>query len=139
MMSRRLAPALAIVMVAGCGRPSLPANASPPKDFAELQGRYDALAAGLREAEVAAFLGKPGRGLVGYSMLPVQRKPEGEDRARASGEVDKYWASADWTGAVHAVFRPDGTVRLVELLRLTPTGPVLPRPAPEGPAPPPPG
>jgi hypothetical protein len=48
----------------------------------------------------------------------------------AAGEFDKNWASTDRTCAIRVVFRADGKARLIELLRMTPMGPV-PCPAEE--------
>ena len=117
----------ALLVVAGCGRTQLPANPSPPKDRADLEARYGAIETGVHEPEVAAFLGKAGAALAGYSTQPVRRKPEGETGVVAAGETSKFWASDDGAGAIHVVFRPDGRARLIELLRITPMGPP-PRP-----------
>src|SRR5438552_3327367 len=94
----------ALVGMAGCGRNKLPANASPPKDRAELESRYDALSIGVPESEVAAFMGKNGAAVAGYSTQPVKGKPEGGSVQTAPGESDKYWASADGTSAIQVVF-----------------------------------
>src|SRR5262245_32281911 len=119
-----------LLVIAGCGPRPLPTNAAPPKDRAELEARYEMLHTGTPEAEIAAFLGKAGAGIAGYSTSPIKRKPEGGNAMPAAGEFDKNWASADGTCAIRVVFRADGKARLIEILRMTPMGPV-PRPAEE--------
>lgn len=113
----------ALLVLTGCGRSPLPANPSVPKDQAELEARYNAIEAGAPESEIAAFMGKRGAEVAGYSTQMLKRKPEG-DVNMAAGESDKHWASIDGAGAIRVVFRSDGKARVIELLRMTPMGPV---------------
>lgn len=114
---------LVLLILTGCGRQPLPANPHPPKDTAELESRYARLDVGTPESEIAAFLGKPGAEVAGYSTTVVKSKPPAGGEMVA-GETDKHWASADATGAIRVVFAPDGTARLIQLLRLRAMGPV---------------
>jgi hypothetical protein len=125
MTSERLAFLLAAVVcvVAGCGREPLPANQATAKNRAELEARFDRIAPGHSESEVAAYMGKPGAQVAGYSTSMLKRKPEGAISEFNANETDKYWASDDWAFAVRVVFDAGGKAKTIELLRLTPTGP----------------
>src|SRR5262245_54720387 len=90
-MSRLLALLLsisALLCLACPARQPLPSNASPPKDQAELESRYERLQAGIAEPEIAAFMGKAGAEVAGYSTSVVKRKPESGSEM-AAGETDK--------------------------------------------------
>jgi hypothetical protein len=115
---------LLLVVVLGCGRSQPRAHSWPPKDWAELEARYDELDTGMTEQEIAAVMGKAGGALAGYSSQMMKRKPADGSAGMANGESMKGWASDDWKGGVEVVFRSDGKARLIALLRLTPMGPV---------------
>jgi hypothetical protein len=109
-----------LIVVAGCGRKPLPASLAPPRDRAVLERRFEALQTGIPEPEIAAFMGKPGTVLAGYSTHVLQRKPEGEGQIMGPGESEKCWASDDKTDAVRVVFGSDVKARLIELLEIKP-------------------
>jgi hypothetical protein len=112
----------ALFAVAGCGGvQQLTANHSRPKDWADLEARYEALGFGASEPEVANSMAKRGARLTGFSSQVVKRKPDGA-AAIGAGESDRYWTSEDGAGAIRIVFRSDGKSRLIELVRLTPSG-----------------
>lgn len=111
-----------VLLSLGCSRQPLPANNTVAKDQAELAARYERIEVGTPEAEIAAFMGKPGAEVAGYATHAIKSKPATGDVAGPEGS-DKYWASEDWKVAVRVVFRADGTARLIQLLRLTPMGP----------------
>ena len=111
----------ALFAVAGCGGQQSSTNHSRPKDWADLEARYEALGFGASEPEVANSMAKRGAKLVGFSSQVVKRKPDGA-AAIGAGEADRYWTSEDGAGAIRIVFRSDGKSRLIELVRLTPTG-----------------
>ena len=72
----------ALLVMAGCGRQPLPANQNPPKDQADLKARYERLEIGIPELEIAAFMGKAGAEVAGYSTEVVKRKPQAGARWR---------------------------------------------------------
>jgi hypothetical protein len=113
----------ALHVMAGCGRQPLPANQSPPRDQADLEDRYERIELGTPEPEIAAFLGKAGAAVAGYSTQVVKRKPQAGGEM-AAGDSDKHWASADGQGAIRVVFGPDGKARQIQLLRMRAMGPV---------------
>jgi hypothetical protein len=112
-----------MLSLSSCSRPPLPANASPPKDRAELEARYERLEPGMPEEEIAAFMGKAGAEIAGYSSSVVKRKPETGGEAGA-GRTAKNWASDDATSAIRVVLDSNGKARQIQLLRMTPMGPV---------------
>lgn len=111
----------ALFAVAGCGDQQLSTNHSRPKDWADLEARYEALGFEASEPVVANSMAKRGAKLIGFSSQVVKRKPDGA-AAIGAGESDRYWTSEDGAGAIRIVFRSDGKSRLIELLRLTPSG-----------------
>jgi len=113
----------AFLVMAGCGRQQLPVNQKPPKDQADLEARYERIEIGTPEPEIAAFMGKSGAEVAGYSIQVVKRKPEGGSDM-VTGESGKHWASDDSRGAIRVVFGSDGKARLIQLLRMRPMGPV---------------
>ncbi|MFL5245457.1 MAG: hypothetical protein ACJ8FY_25455 [Gemmataceae bacterium] len=113
---------VALLAMFGCARQQLPGNQKPPKDQADLEARYERIEIGTPEPEIAAFLGKRGADVAGYSTQVVKRKPEGGSDM-AAGESHKYWASEDSQGAIRVVFGSDGKARSIQLLRLRPMGP----------------
>ena len=119
----------ALLVLTGCGRQPLPANQNPPKDQADLEARYEQLETGIPEPEIAAFMGKAGAEVAGYSTQVVKRKPQAGGEM-AAGESHKHWASADYKGAIRVVFGSDGKTRQIQLLRMQAMGPV-PRPPEE--------
>ena len=114
---------LGLLALIGCARAPLPANSAPAKDAAELKTRYDALSLGLAEPEIAAFLGKSGALIAGYSSQVLKSKPAVGEAAVVASDSSKFWASEDWAGAIHVVFGSNGRAKLIQLLRITPTGP----------------
>src|SRR5262245_48880755 len=125
-MVRTLLALLLVLFFGGCGGTAKqpPANQKPPRDWAEFEGRFHQLEVGMSEAKVAAWLGKRGHAIAGYSFAVAKHKPDGVD---PGGGSVKYWASDDWTGAIRAVFRTDAQGQPIAssfaLLRLTPMGP----------------
>ena len=113
----------ALLVMAGCGRQPLAANQNPPKDRADLEARYERLEIGIPEPEIAAFMGKAGAEVAGYSTEVVNRKPQAGGEM-AAGESDKHRASADGKGAIRVGFGSDGKARLIQLLRMRAMGPV---------------
>jgi hypothetical protein len=111
----------AFVAMAGCGDPQSSTSHSRPRDWADLEARYEGIETGRIEPEIATFMWKRGAKLLGYSSVVVKRKPDGA-AAIGAGESDRYWTSEDGAGAIRVLFRSDGKSRLIELVRLTPSG-----------------
>ena len=83
-----------LVGTMGCGRNPLPVNSTVPKNRAELESRYDALTIGVPEAEVAAFMGKNGAQVAGFSTQVLKHMPQGGSWESTPGQTDKYTGPA---------------------------------------------
>ena len=113
----------ALMGVIGCGPKQLPTNSTTPANRAQLEARYEELEDGMREADIAAFMGKNGAQVAGFSTQVLKHKPQGGSWESTPGQTDKYWASDDSTSAIHVVFGADGKAKLIQLVQLTPMGP----------------
>src|SRR5262245_27054372 len=69
-------PLASLRVMIGCPRQPLPAKPTPPVDQADLEARYDRLEVGIPEPEIAAFMGKPGARVAGYTTPLVKSKPQ---------------------------------------------------------------